>query len=314
MSFLEYLGLEYIFNSMDNNNSSDSATGCGGILFIVGVLGWLLLAIFRSSLIDKAATVFNLVAFIGIIIVLGAKFYFAKKNNELNVGFLVSSILVIIISFFIGSRTIYHSAIYNYEYNHIGSGIAYTFGPAVILNFLFPFFCHYKKEKMSSMIGRAFGSIGLSILIIIVIFFIGQAITVVAYFTGNENVYEKFVTYHNLDYNSAREEFKDMNLDDRLKTIYSRALSNSNNRCNENSYIDDCGKYKRENYKEIIGSIAGTYGYSIVRNYQMNDNEDAIKVSDKEFNTNFSYYIFNKNDYTISSISEEQFNNYYNQN
>ena len=112
MSFLEYLGLEYIFNSMDNNNSSDSATGCGGILFIVGVLGWLLLAIFRSSLIDKAATVFNLVAFIGIIIVLGAKFYFAKKNNKLNVGFLVASILVIIISFFIGSRTIYHSAIY----------------------------------------------------------------------------------------------------------------------------------------------------------------------------------------------------------
>ncbi|MBQ9011827.1 MAG: hypothetical protein IJ093_04180 [Bacilli bacterium] len=314
MSFLEYLGLEYIFNSMDNKNSSDSATGCGGILFIVGVLGWLLLAIFRSSLIDKAAVVFNLIAFICIIISLGIKFYFAKKNNELNIGFLVASILVIIISFFIGSRSIYHSAIYNYEYNHICSGIAYTFCPTVILNFLFPFFCHYKKEKMSSIIGRAFGSIGLSILIIVVIFFIGQAITVAVYFTGNENVYEKFVTYHNLQYNSAREEFKDMNLEDRLKTIYLKAKENANNRCNEYSYIDDCSKYKRENYKEVIASIAGTYGYSIVRNYSINDNEDAIKVSDKEYNTSFSYYIFNKNDYTINPINEEQFNDYYNQN
>ncbi len=312
MSFLEYLGLEYIFNGMDNN-SSESA-GCGGILFIVGVLGWLLLAIFRSYLIDKAATVFNLVAFIGIIIALGAKFYYAKKTNELNVGFLIVSVVVIAISFFIGLRTTYHSAIYNYEYNHIGSAIAYTFVPSVILNFLFPFFCHYKKEKITSIIGKAFGSIGLSILIIIVVFFIGQAITVVAYFTGNENIYDKFVTYHNLEYNSAREEFKDMNLDDRLKTIYSRALDNANNRCNEYTYIDDCGKYKKDNYIEIISSISGNYGYSIVRNYQINENEDAIKVSDKEYNNNFSYYIFNKNDYTISSISEEQFNNYYNQN
>ena len=312
MSFLEYLGLEYIFNSMDNNNGSDSATGCGGILFIVGILGWLLLAIFRSSLVDKAAVIFNALAFICIIISLGIKFYFAKKSNELNIGFLIASILVIIISFIIGTRTIYHSAIYKYEYNHIGSGIAYTFGPTVILNFLFPFFCHYKKEKVTSIIGRAIGSLGLSALIIIVIFFIGQAITVVVYFTGNEDFYNKFVTYHNLEYNSAREEFKDMSIEERLKNIYSRALDNANNRCNEYSQIDDCEKYKRENYKDIISSVASTYGYSIVRNYQINDNEDAIKVSDKEFNSYFYYYVINNSNYTINSISEEQFNGYSN--
>ena len=139
MTLLEYLGLEYIFNNMDKNKGSDSATGCGGILFIGGVVGWLLLAIFRSYLVDKAAAIFNLVAFIVIIIALVIKFYFAKKNKELNIVFLVASILVILISFFVGWRTIYHSSIYNYEYGHIGSGIAYTFIPSLIFVLGFQF-------------------------------------------------------------------------------------------------------------------------------------------------------------------------------
>jgi hypothetical protein len=314
MSLLEYLGLEYILDGMGNNSGGDDATGCGGIFFIVGVLGWLLLAIFRSSLIDQAATIFNIIAFICIIISLGLKFHSAKKNNELNIVFFVVSILVIIISFLIGVRTIYHSALYKYEYNHIESGIAYTFAPTVILNFLFPFFCHCKKEKVTSIIGKAIGSLGLSALIIIVIFFIGQAITVVVYFTGNETFYDKFATYHNLDYDSAREEFKDLNVEERLKTIYSKALDNANNKCNEDSQINDCEKYKRDNYNNIISSVSSTYGYSIVRSYKINDNEDAIKVSNREYNLDFYYYILNKNNYTISSINEEQFNSYSNNN
>ena len=48
---------------------------------------------------------------------------------------------------------------------------------------------------------------------ILVTFFIGQAATVLIYFTGNEDIYNKVVAYHNLEYNEARVEFKDMNID-----------------------------------------------------------------------------------------------------
>ena len=121
------------------------------------------------------------------------------------------------------------------------------------------------------------------------------------------------VAYHNLEYNEARVEFKDMNIDERLKTIYSRALDCANNYCNENASIGNCDDYKRNNYKDIIWNQSKEYGYSIVRNYQINENEDAIKVSDKEWSSSFTYYILNKIDFSIVNISEEQFNNYYEQ-
>ncbi len=313
MSLLEYLGLEYLFNSFENKNDGPNATGLGGLLFFLGIGGWILLAIFKPGLIDKGAAVFNLIAFIGIIGFLFYKFYSAKKNNELNIGFLVISILAIIISFIVGFFNIYHSIIYNYEYGHIGTGITYAFISSLILHFLFPFFCHYKSEKVSSRIGRAIGSVVLSILGILVIFFIGQAATVVIYFTGNEELYSKVVTYHNLEYNVARLEFGDLSIDERLNKIYSSALDNVNKYCSENTNVN-CDEYKKNNYKEIIGNASKDYGYSIVRSYKINDNEDAIKVSDKEFSSSYTYYIFNKLDFSIKNISEDNFNSFYQQN
>ena len=313
MSLLEYLGLEYIFNSFDNKNDGPNATGLGGLLFFLGIGGWILLAIFKPGLIDKGAAVFNLIAFIGIIGFLFYKFYSAKKNNELNIGFLVVSILVIITSFIVGFFKTYHSIIYNYEYGHIGTGITYAFFSSILLHFLFPFFCHYKSEKVSSRIGRSIGSVVLSVLIILVIFFIGQAATVVIYFTGNEELYNIVVTYHNLEYNEARLEFGDLSIDERLNKIYSSALDNVNKYCSENTNVN-CDEYKRNNYKEIIGNASKDYGYSIVRSYKINDNEDAIKVSDKEFSSSYTYYIFNKLDFSIKNISEDNFNSFYQQN
>ena len=86
MTLLEYLGLEYIFNSFDNKNDGPNATGLGGLLTFLGLGGWILLLIFRPGLVDKGAAVFNLIAFIIVIGVLGYKFYSAKKYNELNIG------------------------------------------------------------------------------------------------------------------------------------------------------------------------------------------------------------------------------------
>ena len=313
MTLLEYLGLEYIFNSFANKNDGPNATGLGGLLTFLGLGGWILLLIFRPGLVDKGAAVFNIIAFIIVIGVLGYKFYSAKKYNELNIGFLVASILLIVVAFIIGYFKVYHSVMYNYEYGHIGTGIIYAFGASILINLLFPFFCHSNGEKITSRIGKSIGSLALSGLIILVTFFIGQAATVLIYFTGNEDIYNKVVAYHNLEYNEARVEFKDMNIDERLKTIYSRALDCANNYCNENASIGNCDDYKRNNYKDIIWNQSKEYGYSIVRNYQINENEDAIKVSDKEWSSSFTYYILNKIDFSIVNISEEQFNNYYEQ-
>ena len=171
----------------------------------------------------------------------------------------------------------------------------------------------HKSEKVSSRIGRAIGSVVLSVLGILVIFFIGQAATVVIYFTGNEELYNKVVKYHNLEYNEARLEFGDLSVDERIKKIYSNALDNINKYCTDNTSVN-CDDYKRNNYKEIIGNASKDYGYSIVRSFKINDNEDAIKVSDREFSSSYTYYIINKLDFSIRKITEEDFNDFFQQN
>lgn len=345
MSFLEYVSLDYIINGSHKDNNSSIG---GGILLMIGIFGWLLLAIFHYSIVPKAAMVFNLIAFICVFISLIIKFIGAKKAKELNIIFCIVSIIAIVIAFVIGMNHTYHSIIYKYEYNdtsslsfnsrrqiinsiesnivkettdnsntidnsnitdnldsiNVSTGIVYAFFVCLIVGFLFPFFCRDKSSKNNESIKRAFGSIGLAGIIIIAMFFIGQALTVIVYFSGNESLYDKIVSYHNLSYIQARKEFKDVSAEDTIQTLIIKANENMISNCNKQ---ENCNSYRKENYVYSINNVLTTYGYKVIKHTTLNDNEAKIKIIDLEYEKDYYYYKLNLNDFSLIKLSSEDY-------
>ena len=303
MSFLEYLGLESL---LDDTGGGFIGVGIMGL----GIIGWLLLAIIKPSVIDQAAMVFNLLAFIILLLITLKKMKDALKEKELNKNFVVISIIAIIISFIFGLTIKYHSIIYNYEYNHICSGIALTFIPTVIINLLYPFFYNEKYTEKQNIITRikcSFGAIGLTILIIIACFLFGQAINVPVALLGKEEIYNNFTAYHNISFNQKRKEIKDKKVDEYLQETYYEVKRVFNERCiNDNN--QNCDKFIKDNYVRWLNEYTNKeYGYKLFESKSLNDTEEIIRIVDREYGNEYYNYKLNMNDFSLTKISDEEF-------
>ena len=302
MSFLEYLGLESLFD--------DDGGGFIGIgIMGVGLIGWLLLAIIKPSVIDQAAMVFNLLAFIVLLFITLKKLISALKEKELNKIFVIISILAILVSFIFGLTMNYHSIIYNYEYNHICSGIALTIIPTLIINMLYPFFHNEKYEEKQNIITRikcSFGALGFTILIIIACFLLGQAINVPVALLGKESIYNNIATYHNV---SFRKEIENKSVDDYLQDTYYEVKKVFNERCvNDNN--QNCDKFIKDNYVRWLNEYTDKdYGYKIFKSKTLSDIEELIRIVDREYGNEYYNYKLNMNDFSLTKISDEEFEN-----
>lgn len=303
MSFLEYLGLESLFGDDDGGGI------IGIVILVAGLLGWVILAFIKSQVIDQAAMVFNLLACIVLLFVTLKKMVGASKEKNINKTFVIVSSILIVIAFIFGLTRKYHSIIYNYEYNHICSGIAFTFIPTFIINLIYPFFYHdkYEKESIFTKTKKSFGSIGLAILIIIACFLLGQAITVPVALLGKEEIYNDFATYHNISFNEKRKEIENKTVDEFLQETYYEVKGVFNERCvNDNN--QNCDKFIKDNYVRWLNEYTDEkYGYKIFKSKSLNDTEEIIRIVDREYGTEYYNYKMNMNDFSLTKISNEEF-------
>ena len=216
MSWLEYLGLEYLLGDGKGNSEGLSF---GGLVFLIGGACWLLMSIFQASLVNKGIVVFNLLISILLLLLTVIKYikafkFMGKDRLKLRIGFYIFSIIVVVVSFIYGLNNTYHSLIFDYEYIGIYSGIASILYPLVILNLLFPFFC--EKNKLGSKIQEGMETIGLFIILTIISFCIGQIVTLGLSFGGNENFYDRFIVYNN----NTEVTSKNENIEDDYITTY----------------------------------------------------------------------------------------------
>ena len=309
MNILELLGLEKLLGE-------DFDFGVGYFLFIplmiIGFFGWIYLAIFHSQMIDQGAMVFNLLAFIIILIINLIRLYKGFKNNEILKGFVIVSLLAIVISFFIGITRIYHSIPYNYEYNHFCSGIAYTFVPNLIIGLLIPIFT--KGNKISKKIASSFGSIGSALAIIVVVFIIGQGVTAFLGLFGKGEIYNNFATYRNISYNENRKDMGNKTLDEFLQDEYFKVKEIFNERCiNDNN--SDCDKFIKDNYVRWLNEyVKKPYGYEIGYSKEISDSEAIIKVFDREYDKECCNYKLNFSDFSLTKITYDEFDELYKSN
>lgn len=309
MNILEWLGLEKLLGD-------DFDLGAGSFivfpLMIIGFIGWFYLAIFHSQMIDQGAMVFNLLAFIIILIINLVKLYKGFKNNEIVKGIVILSLLAIVISFVIGLTKNYHSIIYNYEYNHFCSGIAYTFVPNLIIGILIYVFT--KDNKISEKIVSSLGSIGLALAIIVVVFIIGQGVTAFLGLFGKGYIYNNFATYHNISYNENRKEMGNKTVDEFLQDEYFKVKEIFNERCiNDNN--SDCDKFIRDNYVRWLNEyVKKPYGYEIGYSKKLSDSGAIIKVFDREYDKEYCNYKLNFSDFSLIKITYDEFDELYKSN
>lgn len=209
MTWLEYLGLEYLLNDKDGS----SVEGYGaGLLLIGGIICWLLVAIFQGDLVDQGAVVFNMLTTILLFILTVIKYIKALKYNNKTITsiiFYITTLIILLISFIIGLFIPCHSLIFNYEYKGIFSGISNMFYPLIIVNLLFPFFV--EKVSFGKKLQEGMETIGLILLSLVALFFIGQIATLVVSFSGHTDFYQNFIQYHNANITESRKrwEYKD---------------------------------------------------------------------------------------------------------
>lgn len=309
MSFLEYVGLSSILDD-------DSANGLfGGGLFVAGLIGWGLLAIIKPSVIDQAAMVFNLLAFIILLFITFTKIIKSVKKQKLNKLFLIISTIVTLVAFAFGLTIKYHSIIYNYEYNHLCSGIALTFIPILIINLIYPFFYHnsYEKEKVFTKIKFSLGSIVQTVFVIIACFFIGQIITIPVALLGKEEIYNYVAIFHNTSFAEKRKEIKDKTIDEFLQDSYFEVRNIFKERCiNDNN--QDCDKFIRDNYISWLNQYTDDYGYKVFKSKSLTDTEEIIRIVDREYGNEYYNYKINLNDFSLSKITDEEFDELYKSN
>lgn len=218
MSWLEYLGLEYLLG--DDNHIDFSGLGTGMVL-IFGIVCWLIVAIFQGDLVDQGAAVFNLLASIILLVLTIIKYikaYKKAKNNSISKKlFYVISSITVIVSFAYGMIKPYHTLLFNYDYKSIFSGIAMMFYPLIILNLLFPFFC--ESNKLGKKIEEGFETIGLALITLGVLFLLSQVVTLFVSFTGNEKFYQNFISYHNMNITEKRKNWEYDSVEDCIKSL-----------------------------------------------------------------------------------------------
>jgi len=296
MSWLEYLGLEYLF-SKDSDHIYDGLTS--GLLLILGVGIWLLITIFKGDLIDKGAVVFNLFAALILLILSIIKYYRNYKNTQnvhpvVKIYYLIS-IIVIVASFIFGFIKTYHALIFNYEYKGLFSCLAWTFYPLIILNLLYPFFC--ENNHLGIKIQEGFETIGLSLIILVALFFIGQIVSVILYFTECTNIYDKIVTYHDLSIKDARIGWNYSSCEDYINQSLPVSATNLINQYTESNSNISRYKYLINNYPSDNGNYKNN-GLVFNSRKFISDSIVVYDIIDKEYYIH--YYV--KFDYDTLSI------------
>lgn len=302
MSWLEYLGLEYI---LSDGKGFGEGLSFGGLVFLVGGGCWLLLAIFNSALVDKGIVVFNLFIAILLLIITAVRYiknisYTSKSKLNIRMVFYIISIVVIGISFVYGLNHTYHSLIFDYEYKGIYSGIASILYPLLILNLLFPFFC--EKSKFGNKIQECTETIGLFLILTLICFCIGQVVTLGLSFSNEEQFYDKFIVYHDREVAKKRQSWEYSSVEDCINKLLPTEAQNLVNNSNTKSEKDKL-KYIHEKYPQ------GDLKYNKVIPSQMKWEDDYIVVyaiKDKEYN-NIYYVRFNYKDYTILGFVDKAY-------
>ncbi len=315
MSWLEYLGLEYLLS--DDNHLDFSGLG-SGMLFLFGLFCWLIVGIFQGDLVDQGAAVFNLLASIILLVLTIIKYVKMYKNKDNSITkkiFYGLSFLVLVASFIYGLIKPYHTLLFNYDYKNVFSGIAMLFYPLIILNLLFPFFC--ENKKLGRKIEAGFETLGLAFITLVVVFLLSQVVTLFVSFTKTEGIYGNFISYHNVEITRQRKnwEYKSVQecieklLPTDAKTSLEEFINSSTTmkQYKENGDLEGYQKnllsYIHKNYP--IGKLkSNSISYA-----SMKWEEDYIVtyvLRDKEYNK--LYYVkFNYQDYSIIDFVDSKY-------
>ena len=183
--------------------------------------------------------------------------------------------------------------------------------------------CQYHTEWNShriherlSVIYKAFGVYVFTFLFIL---FVGQAFSVVFYFTGKTDIYNGIAYYHNIAYNKARIEYKDKTLEEFLNERYQLVNEHYKKVCAER-YPDLVGEAFDKQCIAVQKGVNGSmyidtmnsatrkkYGYYVVAHREIPDEyQDVIKVIDKEWNT-YTYYVLDKSNYTVKQTTKKYY-------
>lgn len=264
----------------------------------------------KPTLLDKGVAVFNLLIAIILLILLIVRLFKEKRKFDF------ICLGVTIVAFVIGLFRTYHSLFFPYEYTGIFSGIATTLYSSIILNIVGLFF--YNKH---SVIDNIFGSLkflGLVIAGFVFAFLLGQAITVILYFTKSYSFYDKVVIYHDVEFNRIRERYD-------LKDAPSGIISSINNYFTEiDPYTEDdincitqqstslfeADKNCRKDSlgKNLNSSVTERRGYRILNITWENNEIFVIKVADLEWDK--AYYVkYNIREKLGEEVNKDYYNN-----
>ncbi len=307
MSLVEYLGLKYIFSDSFDNDVNKLISG---FVSSIGLIGWIIMIFVKPTLLDKGATVFNLLIAIILFVLLIIRLFKEKRKFD----FLC--LAVTIVAFVIGLFKTYHSLFFPYEYTKIFSGIATTLYSSVILNIIGIFF--YKKHSLIDNIVGSFKFLALVIAGFVFIFLLGQAVTVLLYFTKSYSFYDKIVIYHDIEFNKIRERYD-------LKDAPSGIISSINYYFSEiDSYTEDdinCvtqqstslfeadKKCRKDSLgKNLNSSVTKRRGYNILNITWENNDTFVIKTVDLEWSK--AYYVkYNIREKQGEEVNEDYYNN-----
>lgn len=319
MSFLEYLGLEYLFGG----SASKSSATIGEIFSVIGFLLWILMEIFRPELCRYGVVVFNLLIvpiLLFLIIVKFIRTFKYSQKKKMCIFFLIASIIFLSCYFMKGMKRTYHSLVYNYDYVGIFSGIAALLWPIVIVNFLFPFFC--QSEKIGEKIKFAFGSLGTLIIVFLTCLFIGQTCTVIFSFTKSnfmdDPFYSKFAVYHDAAITEKRKKIEYANTEDLIsKNIQTDIVK----MIEEYKNTGEMQKLKsidtpEEFEKKVKSYVYGKFPNGIIKengirylNYKLeNDSIIIYKLMDMEYKTIYYPRVSIDDYHFIDFVNDDYYN------
>lgn len=207
MSLLELIGLDYLLNG-NTTTTAESGIGIGSIFYVIGFVLWLVLIVFGGTLVDQAATVFNLlvaVFFLLGLIVRTIKECVIKEKSKAKIIFNIISVIIALGAFLYGMSNTYHALIFDFEYTKYASGIATTLLPVLITNVIY--ILVFSENKFFGRIKNTF-SLALGVIgAFLFIFVIGQFVNVVVWLSGNTDIYNNFSYYHKISIAENREDW-----------------------------------------------------------------------------------------------------------
>lgn len=173
------------------------------------------------------------------------------------------------------------------------------FYPLIILNLLYPFIC--KSNSVGEKIQEGFETIGLSLIILVGLFFLGQITSVILYFADYTTIYDKVVTYHNLTIRDNRLNWEYDSCEDYINKNLPQTATNL-----IQQYTETTDTSKTSHYSYLTNNYPGDNG-----NYKSNglvfngrkfitSSIVVYDIIDKEYYKHY-YVKFDYDTYTILS-------------